>query len=455
MKHELKRLGAMVSAVAVAFSLSMAASAASPAGAPPPITEDGAANGFYVVGDAGGLKDTGETTAEGQDGSVPEPGSDPGGNEDVPEGDVAVSDQEGTGSADGNSEYAIPSISQALPASVDAEAATGTDAGDEPVLSDQDVYLYCIDPEKLGTQIGEGALSFTPAENSLGSASLWHWMGTARVPLKPADEDYVAEGVKIAGNIDIYSTWLLESRMDQAVYKAYDSLFSDGDYPDVRVGGRTLVYDSNPDAVGDSYHVVWVRLVSATSSWVSDAGPGAAHGEGSVSAAAGRSYHLDGYIVDHSTRASVQYVMVPGVVPLNNLSSMPEGFVPDMDNTYQLNYSNLLPNRTSKLDMDTDVPYHDVRLESAVDPYAGEKVWFLDPECTQPFDFGSTPITQANLVLYAPLVTNVTELPKTGGDGTAACVVAGVALIAIAGVGAIWYAVRKKDGGGDPRGRDA
>lgn len=36
MKHELKRLGAMVSAVAVAFSLSMAASAASPAGAPPP-----------------------------------------------------------------------------------------------------------------------------------------------------------------------------------------------------------------------------------------------------------------------------------------------------------------------------------------------------------------------------------------------------------------------------------
>ena len=68
MKHELKRLGAMVSAVAVAFSLSMAASAASPAGAPPPpITEDGAANGFYVDGGVGGLKDTGETTAEGQD----------------------------------------------------------------------------------------------------------------------------------------------------------------------------------------------------------------------------------------------------------------------------------------------------------------------------------------------------------------------------------------------------
>lgn len=35
MKHELKRLGAMVLAAVMAFSLSMAASAASPAGDPP------------------------------------------------------------------------------------------------------------------------------------------------------------------------------------------------------------------------------------------------------------------------------------------------------------------------------------------------------------------------------------------------------------------------------------
>ena len=48
------------------------------------------------------------------------------------------------------------------------------------------------------------------------------------------------------------------------------------------------------------------------------------------------------------------------------------------------------------------------------------------------------------------------ELPKTGGDGTGAYVIAGVALIAIAGVGAIWYtARRRRDGGGDPHGRDA
>lgn len=48
------------------------------------------------------------------------------------------------------------------------------------------------------------------------------------------------------------------------------------------------------------------------------------------------------------------------------------------------------------------------------------------------------------------------ELPKTGGAGTGAYVAAGVALIVVAGVGAIWYAVRRKDdGGGDPHGRDA
>ena len=70
------------------------------------------------------------------------------------------------------------------------------------------------------------------------------------------------------------------------------------------------------------------------------------------------------------------------------------------------------------------------------------------------------PGDEVSLKMHARLValwerSDVSELPKTGGDGTAACVVAGVALIAIAGVGAIWYAVRKKDGGGDPRGRDA
>lgn len=48
-----------------------------------------------------------------------------------------------------------------------------------------------------------------------------------------------------------------------------------------------------------------------------------------------------------------------------------------------------------------------------------------------------------------------TVFPKTGGAGTGAYVAAGVALIAIAGVGAICCAVRKKDDGGDPHGRDA
>lgn len=48
------------------------------------------------------------------------------------------------------------------------------------------------------------------------------------------------------------------------------------------------------------------------------------------------------------------------------------------------------------------------------------------------------------------------ELPKTGSDGTAAYVAAGVALIVVAGVGAAWYAARKKDDdGGDPHGREA
>lgn len=196
---------------------------------------------------------------------------------------------------------------------------------------------------------------------------------------------------------------------------------------------KTLSYDPDPDAVGDTYHVVWVRLVSSITSWESSAGPGSAHGSGSISVIGDRSWHLDGYIVDHSTHASVQYMMVPGTVPLESLADLPDGFVPDMDGIYRLNYSNLLPNRTTVLDVDADVPRHDVGLVNAVDPYPGEKAWFLDPECTMRFDFGSTPITQANLVLYAPLVTNVNELPKTGGAGTGAHVVAGTVLVAVAG----------------------
>ena len=48
--------------------------------------------------------------------------------------------------------------------------------------------------------------------------------------------------------------------------------------------------------------------------------------------------------------------------------------------------------------------------------------------------------------------SDVSELPKTGGAGTGAYVAAGVALIVVAGVGAAWYAARKKDDGGDPLG---
>ena len=48
--------------------------------------------------------------------------------------------------------------------------------------------------------------------------------------------------------------------------------------------------------------------------------------------------------------------------------------------------------------------------------------------------------------------SDVSELPKTGGAGTGAYVAAGVALIVVTGVGAAWYAARKKDDGGDPLG---
>lgn len=71
------------------------------------------------------------------------------------------------------------------------------------------------------------------------------------------------------------------------------------------------------------------------------------------------------------------------------------------------------------------------------------------------------PGDEVSLKMHARLValwerSDVSELPKTGGAGTGAYVIAGVALIAIAGVGAAWYAVRRRDdGGGDSHGRDS
>jgi len=210
-------------------------------------------------------------------------------------------------------------------------------------------------------------------------------MGTAEVPLTPAS----TPGGTYIGD----DGYVFEEYMDDACYGAFDRLFADGDYPDLAVDGKVLSYDPDPNTIGGTYHVVWVRLVSSITSWESSAGPGSAHGSGSISVTDSRSWHLDGYVVDHSAHASVQYMMVPGMVPLENLADLPDVFVPDMDGIYRLNYSNLLPNRTTVLDVDADVPYHDVGLVNAVDPYPGEKAWFLDPECTMRFDFGSTPIT--------------------------------------------------------------
>lgn len=41
------------------------------------------------------------------------------------------------------------------------------------------------------------------------------------------------------------------------------------------------------------------------------------------------------------------------------------------------------------------------------------------------------------------------ELPRTGGAGTEAYVIAGTALVVVAGAGAAWYAIRKRKDGGD------
>ena len=40
-------------------------------------------------------------------------------------------------------------------------------------------------------------------------------------------------------------------------------------------------------------------------------------------------------------------------------------------------------------------------------------------------------------------------MPRTGGAGTEAYVIAGTVLVVIAGMGAAWYVVRKRKGGGD------
>ena len=46
------------------------------------------------------------------------------------------------------------------------------------------------------------------------------------------------------------------------------------------------------------------------------------------------------------------------------------------------------------------------------------------------------------------------ELPRTGGAGTEAYVIVGTALVVIAGMGATWYAAKKRKDGGDGE-RDA
>lgn len=63
-------------------------------------------DGFYVVGDAGGLKDTGETTAEGRD--PVDPGSA------VPGADAAVAADDGAEDAHGAERAPVPPVSAAL-----------------------------------------------------------------------------------------------------------------------------------------------------------------------------------------------------------------------------------------------------------------------------------------------------------------------------------------------------
>lgn len=58
--------------------------------------------------------------------------------------------------------------------------------------------------------------------------------------------------------------------------------------------------------------------------------------------------------------------------------------------------------------------------------------------------------------LYAQWEAAGSELPKTGGSGTEAYMIIGAILIAAAGAGVIWYAIKKKDDdGGNDGGGDA
>lgn len=313
-------------------------------------------------------------------------------------------------------------------------------------LSEQKIFFYAADPYHIRNQTGEAAMSFKAEDDRLSAAELWHWMGTGTMQAVSPDE---AHGHVVSG-----TTNLLTPCTDDSWQEVYDAIYENTSFPSAYVKEedgcvRELTYDASDMPGKNTYHIVWVRAVVSNGAWkaIEKVGkktydrPGWMRGgktgmDGTngttYKSYSGYQYHVDGYIVENDSGASVRYRMVPR-------RQRADGTYEYLtDEAYFLDHSNLLASRPGSLDVDADVPEHDLSYPNGFvsDPYAGEKAWFSDTGCQDRFDFG-TRIEAASTTLYAPV--DIVEpggfrLPRTGGAGTARFAAAGSALALVAGL---------------------